>query len=326
MTGNLAATTTPRQVDPHEIPFWARGRNGILLSEVPTREGGRRPSFFVIGAAKAGTTSLHHYLAEHPDLWMCPYKEPHYFSSEPIRARGIEWYEGLFSGAADHQLCGEASTSYSRGSKTRDTPRRLYEYAPDAKLIYLVREPVARTRSDAMQALKYERYVLREQNIPKSVDVLVSRRPILVESSEYIVQIESYLRYFDREQLLVLLQEDLARDPQGTMARIFDFLGIDTKVRVDTSRRHNATGDFIEGLKQERVAQIARRLPAFSTLRRIIPQSIRDRIRSFASARVDQHRIIEPMSPRVTARLKDHFRPLNRRLGGFIDRDLSHWD
>lgn len=311
--------------DPTSLPFWARDRNGILLSEVPCRAGGRLPSFLVIGAAKAGTTSLHHYLAQHPEISMCPYKEPHFFSSDPIHARGLEWYKGLFAGIDRGRACGEASTSYSRWPQTREAPRRIHACMPDAKLIYLVREPVARIESECMQALKYERYVLGEQVLPRSIDAMVDSLPLLVRSSEYIEQIERYLQYFARDQLLVVLQEDLAQAPRQTLARIFRFLEVDPLARVDTSTRHNQTETFTRGLANEYVGELVHRVPTLDRIARIIPRSIKDRVKHGAAMLVDMDRIIRPMSPARIAALKAHFRPFNHRLAAYTGRDLSHW-
>lgn len=307
------------------LPFWARDRNGVFLAEVPLRAGGRFPSFLVIGAAKAGTTSLHHYLAQHPEISMCPYKEPHFFSSDVIHARGLEWYKGLFAGIDHERVCGEASTSYSRWPQTRDVPRRIHDCMPDAKLIYLVREPVARIESECMQALKCERYVLGEHALPRSIDALVDDLPLLVRSSEYIEQIESYLQWFARDQLLVILQEDLARAPRQTLARVFRFLEVDPLAAIDTRTRHNQTETFTRGLAHERVGELVHRVPALDRLARAIPRSIKDPIKNVAARLVDVDRIVPPMSPARTAALKVHFRPFNRRLATYLGRDLSHW-
>lgn len=308
------------------LPFWARGRNGVLLAEVPLRAGGRLPSFLVIGAAKAGTTSLRHYLARHPEISMCSYEEPHFFSSDPIHARGLEWYKGLFAGIDRERVCGEASTSYSRCPQTRDAPRRIHQCIPDAKLIYLVREPVARIESECMQVLKYERYVLDEHVLPTSIDTLVDCHPQLIRSSEYIEQIESYLQYFARDQLLVILQEDLARAPRETLARIFRFLEVDPHPDIDTSTRHDRAETFTRRLVNARAGELAPRMPALDRLARLIPPSLKQRIEHVATVLVDMSRIIRPMSPACIATLKSHFRPFNRRLAAYIGRDLSHWD
>jgi hypothetical protein len=305
-----------------QLPLWGRGKDGVFLADVPLRLGGSLPSFIVIGAAKAGTTSLHHYLAQHPALWMCPYKEPHFFSCDAIYERGLGWYKGLFADATPGQLVGEASTSYSRWPETRETPRLIHEHVPGAKLIYMVREPMARTQADCLQALKYARYVLGDDTLARSIDELIEQQPVLVHSSEYIEQIEAYLRYFDRNRLLVLFQEELDDDPRGVLRRLFEFLGVDPDIPIDTSRRHNSTEEFVTGLKHERVAEISRRLPAFGQLRRLVPRPIKDLIKAVAARGVDESTLIEPMSEPMRARLEEHFRPLNRRMERFMGRPL----
>jgi hypothetical protein len=322
MTGETMTTTSIEHV-----PFWGRGKHGVFLADVPLRPGGGLPSFIIIGAAKAGTTSLHHYLAQHPALWMCPYKEPHFFSCDAIYERGLDWYKGLFADAKQGELVGEASTSYSRWPQTRQTPRLIHEHVPGAKLIYLVREPVARTQADCLQALKYARYVLGDHSLDKSIDALIEQQPVLVQTSEYIEQIEAYLRYFDRSQLLVLFQDELQQDPRAILRRIFEFLEVDPDVAIDTSERHNSTEQFIVGLKYERIAEISHKLPAFAQLRRFVPQSIKNLVKGLVARGVDESWGIEPMSDEKRGRLVEHFRPFNRRLEQYMGRPLppSWW-
>ena len=92
------------------------------------------PDVFVIGAAKCGTTSLHHYLNQHPDISMSRVKEPGVFST-PHWLPGFESYDGLFDCEAPHR--GESSTSYSRYPAEGDAAARIHGAVPDAKHIYI---------------------------------------------------------------------------------------------------------------------------------------------------------------------------------------------
>ncbi|MEM9460475.1 MAG: sulfotransferase [Myxococcota bacterium] len=229
-------TSNHRQ--PRPLPLWARGPHGVHLSEVPVRAGGGRPNFIVIGAAKAGTTSLHRYLDGHPELSMCPYKEPHFFSTDVIYERVMAWYEGLFADCDESTLCGEASTSYTFGPQAAQAPARIRAHVPDAKLIYLMREPVARLHSEVMQGIKYSQHVLGQTELPRSVQEVILANLSTLHAGRYIEQIERYLGVFPREQLMVVLHEDLVSAPRATLARIFAFLG---STRAIGSTRASAT-------------------------------------------------------------------------------------
>jgi len=87
---------------------------------------------------------------------MCPTKEPSFFSLSKHFARGENWYHSLFENYKSQKIVGEASNSYSATGVYKETPSRIYEYNPTAKLIYIVRNPVERTESDWMESNKRE--------------------------------------------------------------------------------------------------------------------------------------------------------------------------
>src|SRR5262245_46073038 len=107
----------------------------------------RLPTFLVIGAMKGGTTALHTYLGSHPDVFMSDLKEPHFFSSGLGWDKGEEWYCSLFTEAGSATAVGESSTSYSKFPDVRHVPERAISLIPDLRVVYLVRDPIERIRS-----------------------------------------------------------------------------------------------------------------------------------------------------------------------------------
>jgi hypothetical protein len=185
------------------------------------------PNFFVIGAAKAGTTSLHHYLGSHPQVYMSPIKEPEFFLPRPSgqslarrppgdHRRGM--YETLFARAGDAVAVGEASVRYSTHPFRPGAAGRIAALVPDAKLVYLVREPVARMVSQWMHNVRIgsERRGVEE--------ALRSERYLLLSS--YAYQAERFLEHFPAERLLVIVSEDLRQRRTQTLDRIWRFLGV----------------------------------------------------------------------------------------------------
>jgi hypothetical protein len=178
------------------------------------------PNFLIIGAMKAGTTSLYHYLRAHPQVFMPTVKELDFFAREPTEARGIRWYARQFAGGADALAVGEASTMYTKHPRFPGTPERIVARIPDAKLIYVVRDPLERIRSHYQHqvALGAERAPFAEA---------VFGDPIYLDVSRYAMQIERYLECFDRDQLLVITAERLREDRPAVVRRIYGFLGVD---------------------------------------------------------------------------------------------------
>jgi hypothetical protein len=187
------------------------------------------PTFFVIGAAKAGTTSLHHYLQQHPDIQMSSNKEPNFFVAadngvplSPGSVRSREEYERLFDPA--FAVRGEASTDYSSHPRRQGVPARIKELIPDAKFVYLVRDPIARTISHYRMRVAFlgERRTLAE-----ALGEIDDPRSPYIWPSMYASQIERYLRHFSEGRLLVVDQADLLDRRRPTLQRIFRFLGVD---------------------------------------------------------------------------------------------------
>jgi hypothetical protein len=206
-------------------------------------EEGRWPTLLIIGAHKAGTTSLYRYLDAHPDIRLSSQKELSYFSgpvSGPILAsqwgRGPEWYRGQFVGRA--LMHGEASTAYTNYPHINGVPQRIHEAIPDVKLIYAVRDPVDRMMSHYLHV----RGIGRERR--SLSDVL--RSPRLTSSayllrSCYWLQLQQYLAWFQARQILVVPFERLVRERRKTLSRVFRFLGVaDDFVSSDWEQVHNA--------------------------------------------------------------------------------------
>lgn len=200
------------------------------------------PNFFVIGAAKAGTTALYRYLSEHPQVSMSTPKEPHFFApgAGPAHRRVSDRrsYEALFSASAIAR--GEASTSYSMYPRWSDVALRIHELVPRGRLIYLVRDPVERLQSWFANTEVPGR---RASDFDRWLGDPYDARNERIASSRYMTQIREYLRRFAPEQLLVIDHDDLWHDRHGTLQEVFGFLGVDAHFWVEAlESAHNTSG------------------------------------------------------------------------------------
>jgi hypothetical protein len=197
------------------------------------------PTFFIIGAAKSGTTSLHYYLDQHPQIQMSANKEPNFFSGAendipyPFgRISSLVEYENLFDPTVE--VRGEASTGYTSHPRRQNVPGRIKELVPDAKFIYLVRDPIARTLSQYQHRVAVEG---ERRSLSKALGDFSDPYSILTCPSLYSSQLEHYLRHFPQERLLVIDQAELLADRRSTLRQIFAFLSVDDAVdllRLDT--------------------------------------------------------------------------------------------
>jgi len=193
------------------------------------------PNLIVIGAAKCGTTSLHEYLDAHPEIAMSREKELYFFVEEKNWNKGLAWYESNFDPHA--QVRGESSPGYTVFPLYQGVPERMAAIVPDARLVYLVRDPVERVLSN---------YVHRRVAWPDMLpleDVLAhpGMHEWLVAPSRYWVQLEQYLAHYPEERILVLDSDDLRQSREETLQAVFRFLGVDPAFRsAEFEVAHNA--------------------------------------------------------------------------------------
>src|SRR5580704_8343394 len=189
------------------------------------------PTFVVIGAMKAGTVSLRHYLDEHPDVFLGrggKFGEPNFFIAEDNWPRGRGWYESLFDGAGRAAAIGECSPSYTMAPAFGGVPERMAQVVPDARLVYVVRDPIARMQSMYMHQVSAGRERRRAE-----VALLDDR---YLEPSLYGFQLAVFLDHFDRSQVLVIASEVLRDRPREALSAVFDHLAVDPAA-ADLDRR-----------------------------------------------------------------------------------------
>src|SRR5687768_6479955 len=177
------------------------------------------PTFIIIGAMKSGTTSLHHYLDLHPEIIMSKMKETNFFLEDNYR-KGLKWYEGQFIGQA--KVYGETSPNYSKYPTLAGIPQRMYSVVLEAKLIYILRDPIDRIISHYMHKCRTDS---EKRSIAEVLSNLDDNH--YVAASQYYRQLEQYLNYYPRERILILTAEELKTQPQATLKTIFKFLDVD---------------------------------------------------------------------------------------------------
>jgi len=219
------------------------GVTGSLEREAHTlsRDARRLPDFLIIGAMKCGTTSLYRHLGKHPDIGLSKDKETDFFLSERNFAQGFEWYAEQFRGCpASARVLGEASPNYSKCNEFPGVAERIARHLPEARLIYMVRDPVERFISQYLHHANAGEIDLPPGKILQSP---VGRH--YLDCSRYHQQVAEYLRFFPRERLLVVSFDELHRDPQVLLRRVFAFLRVDATVFIGgLGEVHNRGADL----------------------------------------------------------------------------------
>ena len=213
---------------------------------------GALPNLVVIGAQKCGTSGLHYQLSLHPEIWMSRPKELNFFIEERNWPRGAEWYARHFDPRA--RARGEASPNYTAYPQHMGVPERMASLVPDAKLIYIVRNPL-----DRIEAHWVHNYAKRREKGDLHATLMHPNTSYLVRS-QYFMQLQQFLRHFPADRVLVLDQDDLRNRRVETLREVFEFIGVDPSfdhrsfkaVRHRTERKRRATklGMRVKALSQ----------------------------------------------------------------------------
>jgi hypothetical protein len=304
----------------------------------------RIPDFYIVGHAKCGTTALTAMVRKHPQIAM-PVKEPRFFSPE-LRTRywrppsnrrrhpsTLDGYTALFEGLAPDLTIGEASTTYLRSSTAAG---RIAEVKPDARIIAILREPTAFLRSFHLQSLR--NYDESQRSFRKAIELEPLRRegrrmprfsqvPSAVFYSDhihYVEQLERFHAVFPREQVLVLIYDDLRADNDAALRRVMRFLEIDEmaleaiEANPTVEPRSMRLRHIVWGLKTGGS-------PAWRALRStgkaLTTRRMRERLLYPALPRVLFRRPSQP-DEQLMLELRRRFKPEVERLGEYLQRDL----
>jgi len=298
------------------------------------------PSFVIAGAPRAGTTWLYRNLDRHPRVFLTANKEPRHYAvretehlsfSGPGDERWLSHlvqdraeYEALFSAATAGQLRGEASSDYLYRSRT--TAARLREEVPAARLIFILRDPAHRAYSNWLQHVQHGREPL---SFAEGLDAEEER----IEQGWawwwhyrrrgfYAEQLEPFLDAFPGDQILLLLHDELRRDPRSLLERACAFLEIDplplTANREEVEARQNQSL-----VPRSRAHGAVRRLlgPASALSARALPEAAEGRLRRWF-----QRRTLGPtISDADYRRLRSAYEADLTRLTGMTGLDVSAW-
>jgi hypothetical protein len=303
------------------------------------------PNFLVIGAGKSGTTSLYHYLRQHPDVFMSPVKEPNFFAAEggkisytgpngetmsrpanPGAVTDMEDYRALFAGVSGEKAVGEATPQYLYAP---EAPARIKRYVPDAKLVAVLRNPVERAYSAFLHRTRLGREPLTDFS-----EALREEEKRMREGwglsfhyknkGFYYAQLSRYIDLFGPERIRVYLYEDLKADPAGVSQDIFRFLEVDDAFVPDASVSYNTAGVPKSGIVSALVKRagpaifLRKRLPL--RIRRRLPQmGVGGRLKGLAFAQPP------PLPAEAREELIREYREDVLKLQVLIGRDLSGW-
>jgi hypothetical protein len=291
------------------------------------------PNFLIVGAARSGTTALYQYLRQHPQVYMCPVKEPGFFafegeepgSGEPehdrtkrsirrpasaLRITDVDTYRALFQDVSDEAAIGEASPVYLIYPRAA---QRVRHYIPEAKLIAILRDPVERA---------YSAYVMKGLHVGGGRGAF-GQAARNIYWGFYYTHLIRYFDIFDPAQIRVYLYEDFRADPVGILRDVFCFLGVSETFEPDLSIEYN-----VSGIPRNRVwhALLRGSRPMKSILRPLIPSTLRQRS-TYYLGKLQRKGLTKPppLELDVRAELIQVYREDILKLQKLLQRNLSAW-
>ena len=291
------------------------------------------PNFFILGAAKAGTTSLYDLLRQHPEVYLSFDKEPMFFSRDDYFARGKEWYgRTYFNEGRSFPLRGEATPHYLYwAEKVSARLKQVYGDEP-VKFIVILREPVQRAHAWYWNMVKEGQETLpfvaalkaEEQRIAADWAELESHGSMrygYFRGGRYASQIRAYLNDFPMEHFHILLLEDLQRDPAAALKKISAFLGVQADFEFKPVQSNASAAPRSRGLHQ----LIRRPSQVKGLAKHLMPFHLRHRLKTLL-LKLNQREFQYPeIEADAYQYLKSRFAPEIPELSALIQRDLSGW-
>jgi len=283
----------------------------------------------IIGAQKAGTTSLQNYLNEHPEILGHPQIEFGFFKDDAMYANG---YEKEFS---RHFTAGNINTAKAVVAKntgmydSEKALERLRQHNPDCKLVFIVREPVSRAYSSYSME-KFNGLLTRDFSEIK--DVIEEKRfddmmyRFFIRLGLYSEFLKSIYKFFPENQVKIVLFEKLGKDPAGVCREIFQWLNIDPSFTPGTEKEYNKT----QKPKSVLVSNILMRLRSNDNVikkvaKKVLPYKVFTRLGTFLIESNKSSKRTKPISPEIKEYLQQFFAPYNKELEELAKIDLNGW-
>lgn len=273
------------------------------------------PDFIIIGAMKCGTTSLYRYLKTHSQIGGPRIKETNFFIKEGNTPKQIEWYKSQFTG--NYPLQGEASPNYSKAHLFQGVPRRIHQLIPDVKLLYILRDPVERIISH------YTHNYGKRRESGFIEELLKNQQKFnhYVMTSRYYWQIQQFLEYFSKQQILIISLDKLKTDRESALQKVFRFLEVDSK-NLDEEQLRKKIGTTSQKTKTGKVAQYFFNNPLITFLKKGIPADYKRRFKRKILPPLKKPSEVDPV---LKSKLRESLKSDVEALRSFTGRPFSEW-
>ena len=280
----------------------------------------------IIGAQKSATTSLKHYVGEHPSVFVHPQIELGYFIDDKEFSHGVSGMLNKYykhkEGHPNSLLAAKSALLYASDIGLK----RLHDYNPQCKIVLILRNPVERTYSSYLMDIVNFNYTFPEiKNIANDPHDL--RHKLFIDSGIYVKHLKNIYKYFPKEQVMVVLYEDIETNGVETCRKIYKWLGIDASFAPDVNKKYNTT----QRRKSHFYTRTIRKLLKPNSIARkvfnsVVPEYHNHKVGNLLRNLNNKDATYDEMDPETKAFLLEFFKPYNKELAGMINRDISAWD
>ncbi|MHC4757050.1 MAG: sulfotransferase family protein [Planctomycetota bacterium] len=305
----------------------------------------KKPNFFIVGQPRCGTSALHTFMAQHPDIYMSPAKEPHHFCKDIIQQsddfyghkeyylkyRSLEDYMALFSDITNETIIGESTANYLYSKVAAE---EIFNFNPDAKIIAILREPVDFLYS--WYGYLFSRLQENAESFEKAIELEAARKngnqitqtieaPCRLFYSERIKYYEQLKRFYDifpKENIKIIIFDDFQADNEVVYKQILSFLQLDTDFDADFSKVNVRKNPRFRKLNQ-----IILHPGIVKPLKVIIPSSVRAKMTRMVHKLFYNQKQPQPLGEDFKKQLMLKFKPEVAKISDFLDIDLiKRWD
>lgn len=292
-----------------------------------------KPNFFIVGGAKCGTTAMYEYLKAHPNIFMPDIKEPNFFGKQ--ENKDLSSYLEIFSGAKNEKMIGEASPVYLISEIACN---QIFEFNPAAKIIIMLRSPI-----DVLYSAYYQSRVSGREDISTFEAALSAGdnrlygkklpdgnpRPIYRSYVRFTTSVKRYFDTFGRDNVHIIIYDDLQNDVVNVYKQTLEFLGVDTSFQprfaVVNPSKQVRSKLLQQMLVYFRLSPLELKKSRIMKLTQLLPAQSRTLLYRILRSLYLAEQRPPPMDPDLRHRLQNEFLPEVQQLSELLGRDLTHW-
>lgn len=241
----------------------------------------------IIGAQKAGTTSLFEYLVQHPQICACQTKEPNFFSNDEVWQQGWDWYDSLWTFQPEHEIALEASVSYTKGQPNPLICQRMGQRQLKYKFIYIVRNPIERIESHYTHGYA-EGWPVAAKPLAQGID------PFMIDTSRYAAHLDLFSAAFTPKSICVVEFDALRSQRVDVLRKIVAFLGLNWSAQLEADEmKHNPS---VGKVRLNRLGKVVRQTYLrLGSVSRLLPAGLRRKVlHSLLGQKIEKNFTLHP--------------------------------